>query len=248
MAATHRPLLYVALAALAAAGCDGTARTIAGDPSTRRDRLPAFPRHLNPSPDPPPLPAPPPHRAHLAHLQGDSFRDPIGCSECHPVPTSTTHVNQSVDFAWGPPPTPRVSPPPNPAGPSPPLSPAPAPPPLGLQPHPSPPQPPPPPPHLPPPPSQQFPSGPPPPPPQHLPPTGPPNSPPKLPLSGKVDVGTGGAFHVDTSTPLDTAALHVNGAKDVRFGGTRNSQAVSGTWSAASRSCSNLSCHGSESW
>jgi hypothetical protein len=34
MAATHRPLLYVALAALAAAGCDGTARTIAGDPST----------------------------------------------------------------------------------------------------------------------------------------------------------------------------------------------------------------------
>ena len=32
--ATHRPLLHVALAALAAAGCDGTARTIAGDPST----------------------------------------------------------------------------------------------------------------------------------------------------------------------------------------------------------------------
>jgi predicted CxxxxCH...CXXCH cytochrome family protein len=101
MAATHRPLLCVALAALAAAGCDGTARTIAGHPSTDGDgcttchgdssRVADSPRAGRPATG-----------AHLAHLQGDTFRDPIACSECHPVPTSAAHVNQSVDFAFGP--------------------------------------------------------------------------------------------------------------------------------------------------
>ena len=102
MAATHRPLLYVALAALAAAGCDGTARTIAGDPSTGGDGCTTCHGDSSRVADSPLVQAAPATGAHLAHLQGDSFRDPIACSECHPVPTSTTHVNQRVDFAWGP--------------------------------------------------------------------------------------------------------------------------------------------------
>lgn len=101
MATTHRPLLFVALAALAAAGCDGTARTIAGQPSDG-DGCTTCHGDSSRVADSPLVQAAPATGAHLAHLQGDSFRDPIACSECHPVPASTAHVNQDVEFAWGP--------------------------------------------------------------------------------------------------------------------------------------------------
>jgi len=42
--------------------------------------------------------------------------------------------------------------------------------------------------------------------------------------------------------------LHVNGADNVRFGGTYRDRTVTGTWNASTRTCSNLSCHRSESW
>ncbi|HSN92425.1 MAG TPA: CxxxxCH/CxxCH domain-containing protein, partial [Anaeromyxobacteraceae bacterium] len=53
---------------------------------------------------------------------------------------------------------------------------------------------------------------------------------------------------VSSSNGVVDKTLHVNGVDDVKFGGTYNSRTVSGTWNATSRSCSSLSCHGSESW
>lgn len=53
---------------------------------------------------------------------------------------------------------------------------------------------------------------------------------------------------VDASNGIVGASLHVNGAEDVRFGGTRSGGSpVSGTWNPSTRSCS-VSCHGSETW
>ncbi|HET9596370.1 MAG TPA: CxxxxCH/CxxCH domain-containing protein, partial [Anaeromyxobacteraceae bacterium] len=41
--------------------------------------------------------------AHLSHLANTVLRSaPIGCSECHAVPTSTSHATGAVDFAFGP--------------------------------------------------------------------------------------------------------------------------------------------------
>jgi predicted CxxxxCH...CXXCH cytochrome family protein len=53
---------------------------------------------------------------------------------------------------------------------------------------------------------------------------------------------------VNSSRAIVDKTLHVNGADNVKFGGTYNSRTVTGTWNATSRSCSSLSCHGSESW
>jgi predicted CxxxxCH...CXXCH cytochrome family protein len=50
-----------------------------------------------------------------------------------------------------------------------------------------------------------------------------------------------------TSTIVDKS-LHVNGAKNVKFGGTYYSKTVTGTWNPSTRTCSSLSCHSSESW
>jgi predicted CxxxxCH...CXXCH cytochrome family protein len=40
--------------------------------------------------------------AHLKHLQGGSWTNGIACSECHAVPTSMLHANNTVDISWGP--------------------------------------------------------------------------------------------------------------------------------------------------
>ena len=53
---------------------------------------------------------------------------------------------------------------------------------------------------------------------------------------------------VNSSKAVIDKTLHVNGADNVKFGGTYNSRTVTGTWNATSKSCSSLSCHGSESW
>jgi predicted CxxxxCH...CXXCH cytochrome family protein len=102
MAATHRPLLCIALAALAAAGCDGTARTIAGQPAAEGAGCTTCHGDSSRVAESSLVQAAPATGAHLAHLQGQTFRDPIACSECHPIPASSAHVNQRVDFAFGP--------------------------------------------------------------------------------------------------------------------------------------------------
>jgi predicted CxxxxCH...CXXCH cytochrome family protein len=53
---------------------------------------------------------------------------------------------------------------------------------------------------------------------------------------------------VTASNAIADATLHVNGAKDVRLGGTWSGNSITGTWTAGARTCSNLSCHGSKSW
>ncbi len=53
---------------------------------------------------------------------------------------------------------------------------------------------------------------------------------------------------MNSSKAVIDKTLHLNGADNVKFGGTYNSRTVTGTWNATSRSCSTLSCHGSESW
>jgi predicted CxxxxCH...CXXCH cytochrome family protein len=53
---------------------------------------------------------------------------------------------------------------------------------------------------------------------------------------------------VSSSKAIIDATLHVNGADNVRFGGTYSSRTVTGTWNASTRTCSSLSCHGSETW
>jgi predicted CxxxxCH...CXXCH cytochrome family protein len=52
---------------------------------------------------------------------------------------------------------------------------------------------------------------------------------------------------VDSTRAVVNPALHVNGSKNVSFGGTYDSRAVTGTWNATNRSCS-ISCHSGESW
>jgi predicted CxxxxCH...CXXCH cytochrome family protein len=51
-----------------------------------------------------------------------------------------------------------------------------------------------------------------------------------------------------TSNGILDKTLHLNGAKNVKLGGTYNSRTVTGTWNPTSRSCSSLSCLGSETW
>jgi len=53
---------------------------------------------------------------------------------------------------------------------------------------------------------------------------------------------------VNSSRVVTGPALHVNGVDDVKFGGTYGSRTVTGTWNASTRTCSGLSCHGSERW
>ncbi|HET8538899.1 MAG TPA: CxxxxCH/CxxCH domain-containing protein [Anaeromyxobacter sp.] len=53
---------------------------------------------------------------------------------------------------------------------------------------------------------------------------------------------------VNSSNAIVDRTLHQNGAKNVKFGGTYNSRTVTGTWNPTTRSCSSLSCHGSETW
>jgi predicted CxxxxCH...CXXCH cytochrome family protein len=50
-----------------------------------------------------------------------------------------------------------------------------------------------------------------------------------------------------TNTILDKT-LHVNGAKNVKFGGTYGSRTVTGTFNPSTGTCSSLACHGSERW
>ena len=53
---------------------------------------------------------------------------------------------------------------------------------------------------------------------------------------------------VNSSRVIIDKTLHVNGVDNVKFGGTYNSRTVTGTWNASTRTCSSLSCHGSETW
>ena len=39
--------------------------------------------------------------AHQAHLNRNGITTPVACSECHPVPSSTTHANGTVEVAFG---------------------------------------------------------------------------------------------------------------------------------------------------
>ncbi|ABS26029.1 CxxxxCH/CxxCH domain-containing protein [Anaeromyxobacter sp. Fw109-5] len=76
------------------------------------------------------------------------------------------------------------------------------------------------------------------------------------PSSGRHSKHSGSSFRctnchnavVNSSNGFVDRTLHVNGADNVKFGGTYNSRTVTGTWNPTSRSCSGLSCHGSESW
>jgi predicted CxxxxCH...CXXCH cytochrome family protein len=40
--------------------------------------------------------------AHQSHVQASPLRDAVNCSECHAVPTSTSHTNGKVELAFGP--------------------------------------------------------------------------------------------------------------------------------------------------
>jgi predicted CxxxxCH...CXXCH cytochrome family protein len=40
--------------------------------------------------------------AHQSHLQASPLRDAVNCSECHVVPTSTSHSNGKVEITFGP--------------------------------------------------------------------------------------------------------------------------------------------------
>jgi predicted CxxxxCH...CXXCH cytochrome family protein len=53
---------------------------------------------------------------------------------------------------------------------------------------------------------------------------------------------------LNSSKAIIDKTLHVNGVDNVKFGGTYNSRTVTGTWNASTRTCSSLSCHGSETW
>ncbi|WP_242360177.1 CxxxxCH/CxxCH domain-containing protein [Anaeromyxobacter sp. SG17] len=53
---------------------------------------------------------------------------------------------------------------------------------------------------------------------------------------------------VNASNGFVDRTLHVNGADNVKLGGTYSGRSVTGTWNASTRSCSSLSCHGSETW
>ncbi|MBI2394899.1 MAG: CxxxxCH/CxxCH domain-containing protein [Deltaproteobacteria bacterium] len=39
--------------------------------------------------------------AHQAHLATSTWRKDLACTDCHAVPTSTTHFDGKTDFAWG---------------------------------------------------------------------------------------------------------------------------------------------------
>ncbi|WP_242371036.1 CxxxxCH/CxxCH domain c-type cytochrome [Anaeromyxobacter sp. SG26] len=101
MAHPKRLILCVALAVLAATGCDGAARPVDGQPGSGEGCTTCHGDATRVT-DSPLVKAAPATGAHLAHLQGSTFRDPIACAECHPVTTSAAHSNQTVDFAWGP--------------------------------------------------------------------------------------------------------------------------------------------------
>ena len=101
MAATRLSLCCLAVAALAAAGCESIARPIAGHGSTGGDTCTICHGDAARQVDAPVVQAAPATGAHLAHLQGSTFRDPIACAECHPVPTSLAHANEEVDFQFG---------------------------------------------------------------------------------------------------------------------------------------------------
>jgi predicted CxxxxCH...CXXCH cytochrome family protein len=52
---------------------------------------------------------------------------------------------------------------------------------------------------------------------------------------------------VDANGNIINLALHVNGAKDVKFSGT-NGSSTAGTYNSSNKTCSNIGCHGSENW
>jgi predicted CxxxxCH...CXXCH cytochrome family protein len=68
--------------------------------------------------------------------------------------------------------------------------------------------------------------------------------------------GEGIACYVCHNSVLTSAnafadrTLHVNGVDDVKFGGVWSGESgtIAGTWNASTRTCSSLSCHGSEGW
>lgn len=101
MADTKIPLVSLAVVALIAAGCDGIARPIADRGTSGGDGCTTCHGDSTRQADPPLVKAAPATGAHLAHLQGSTFRDPIACAECHPVPTGMAHVNDRVDFQFG---------------------------------------------------------------------------------------------------------------------------------------------------
>jgi predicted CxxxxCH...CXXCH cytochrome family protein len=59
-----------------------------------------------------------------------------------------------------------------------------------------------------------------------------------------IATGTG---NPSTNAAITGPTLHVNGVKNVAFGGTYNGNTVSGTYTPSTRNCA-VSCHGSETW
>jgi predicted CxxxxCH...CXXCH cytochrome family protein len=59
-----------------------------------------------------------------------------------------------------------------------------------------------------------------------------------------IATGTG---RTSTNAAIVNPASHVNGVKNVVFGGTYNRRTVTGSWNATTRTCT-VSCHGSETW
>jgi predicted CxxxxCH...CXXCH cytochrome family protein len=53
---------------------------------------------------------------------------------------------------------------------------------------------------------------------------------------------------VSSTNAIVDKALHLNGAKNVKLGGAWGSRTVTGTWTPSTKTCSSLSCHGSERW
>ena len=60
-----------------------------------------------------------------------------------------------------------------------------------------------------------------------------------------VATGTGSP---STNSAIVGPALHVNGVKNVAVGGTYSGTTVRFTWNATTRGCSNISCHGNQTW
>ena len=99
--AGFRTALPFAIAAFAIAGCDSVPRpvseqTSAGFPlectTCHGDSTRAAASAL--------VKAAPATGAHLAHLQGKHFRDPLACENCHPIATSSRHSNGEVDLPF----------------------------------------------------------------------------------------------------------------------------------------------------
>jgi predicted CxxxxCH...CXXCH cytochrome family protein len=103
---TIRLVVPLVVVTLAAAGCESTARPVAGAPGSSDDSgalaLGCTSCHGDADRQAAPLvKAAPATGAHLAHLGGTLYRDPVGCETCHPIATSIGHANGAVELSFG---------------------------------------------------------------------------------------------------------------------------------------------------